>query len=1101
MRRLTAGALCSLGAFSFAQQPAQQTATEVFRLKGGSRSIRLKHGDVVKESVHIEVAGKTIKPGTDFWVDANGGNVQIYSAGNPDDAIVITYNYLGVAPNTAVSAKQAGFTLQHGPTLAFSFSNPSQFPGDTGRAFGFTHNFASGGLSSLGIFAGLTGSAPGTKDSNAQFVAQNISGKLGSGLVSFNYRRAGRGFSNFDQVNGLTDEQMVQAQKEVGLVRSGFDANNLAFGNAKLNFSQQQVEDAGEAVKFQKFGADMAGFKFSASKRSVSSGFKRFSDLGEQDRDALSKETGLRLHEFAVTGNHLDANRYLVSEADGRSVKRDSVGLTASHAKVRFFTQFVDPTFTRFGDLRDAQKSQLARELGLHRQGVEANFTNGSFANLQTLTANDTRATQQDAHALVGPLIIDHIVTGSDKAFTMLPNLASDEQDRVIKRLAGIELPGFGTNAGERGPYATSGVERRWDQASLKFGSLTFSALGGIINNDADKLSANTFSLSGNGFTAGLRKQHNGANFGDIGTLMDFEQQKFSKINDLDSRITEFAYNRNGNKLEASSYTADLLTDQAQASHLAYSGAFGTFTGNWRTVTAGFTRAGELPNPDAGNLASAVGKQQHDLAYNIKPFAGLQITGSSAKNQEMASGKVVSQDILNLVKSFGNAASIEWYSSKSQTVTGTDFDSYAGIQRLTLNLGTAQTGKFKFGQESGALNGKLVTLPDYHRTYVGYEKQFSDRTALSLQSDNFRYIDGTYEGQLVATLSQKLTNRFGVKFSSVAAEKSGLQSEKVTREMGFWADLGGGVKVDMGVQRNLNGDATGNQNQAWTVTPGKVGGVEVGPSSYSDTRTDGQPVSATSSWSVKTSKGYCVGPVKDLNFSVGGDAKHANETTQAENRNYGLSGLLGALHFGVNYKSQLDVPTQQRAIVRAFHFDVGDTKAFVYGRADYKLRTLQDGTSDLSRDFGLNFNLGPTTKLTNTIVTLPEQANGSAILGSSIQNFRKNEWKLNNTFKKFEANGTYMEQFADNVLTRSSGLDFVFNKASGSPVTFFFGYEQGSAVGGRFGTQRFNLRWDQRPSDNQSLSLGFGNYSRIGLAPNLNTNLGVSLQLEYRLRF
>lgn len=1097
-----------------------RNSVDIVTVKPGLFAYPLRHAGVVPGSESVDLGGKTLVAGRDYVLDSAAGTLALRTRARVGESLVVSYQYSASAPQTTSSATGSnafGLNFSAIPDrLGFNFGmGIAERTADgtvaTSNVFGLGNNFSSGSSKLKGrflhsdrtSFGQVDGSVPTSGNAKAQFIDQMFQTAAFGGGLSLNYRSIGNGFSGFSQLRGgdYSDSEIGQLQREIGLRRTGFTANGLNFGGLKFSGADNRVMDSGKGIRWQQYSLKQGSSEFSFSNRSVDTAFSRFGDLGEQDRDALSREAGMNFRSLGFKSSQLNFSQNVTQDQSGNAIQRQSIAMSHFGLNLQLSNQSIDSGFNRFGSLRDEQRGQWSREAGLSRNNLSLQSKSFGFSTEKLSTAQ-AGAQRLDTFAQWGGLRIDHLNDRADTGFNMLPNLAAEELDRRIKRIGELSTNGYGYNPGLRGVYAgAAGLDRSWTNLSFAEKGRSFGFRQGAVEDGNNRAASREFSVQLPGVKAQSFRSNIDSGFNRIWNLMDFERSKFGFMSGLRTGGDSLSLSHGNRSFEFSRLMANIGESQAGRTKVGWSSPGLSFSANWRNVDSSFTNAGQLVDPEAGVLAQLIGRSQRDLSLSWNPNQRFGFSGNLNQVRNLSTGELLTseQRRLQLGLDRKNQLSIE-QARTFQGIAGLDPVMNFSMTRLGWSSDFGANGKLSLSAESANQGGKLSILPSYQRAGGLFERSFGSSTKLRLETDQYRYANGEQESVQNMSIEHRLTKNFGLSASSNRVDRYGQSADQTNRSLGFWLDLGGGVVLRMGQNRQLNGTGNGTINQNWSLSGGSLGFLNVGQSGYQDDRIDASRTQSNSNWSVQTGRGLNFGVLKNLRFSLAGDARNASMVTQVENRQYGVSGEFLGAKVGMDYRSQLDPGSQQRAAVRGYHLEFGHSNTFIAGKFDYRLRTLPNGASALTRSYDLAVNMGHGLRAVNQMVTLPEQQNGGILLGSQNLNFRKNEWKV--TKDGLAPYLTYTEQFLNGQLSRISGFGSDLAKIDGIPsVTFFYGMEQSSQGSNRAGSQRFSFTFTPKQGPNQAFSMSFTNLSRVGVVPNPGSPVGVSLQLEYRLRF
>lgn len=1084
------------------------SSVDLLRVRAGALGIPLKHSNVLAGTLDLTLGARHLRQGTDYTADLEAGLVYLLVKASEGDVLSATYRYTGDGKTASsggglkMNFGSGSNLLKLGLGVAERDANGSVY---TSNVFGLGNQFKLGSnvrMKSLLFHSQRSNESDFTSNQTlgGQFLSQGISANLGGGEIGLNYQSVGRNFTGFGQLKSedLDGRDLSTLRRQIGFTTTQFAAKNIQLFGLKFSGDKKNIADGSSRLQWDSLNVEKGGLKLGYSTRKSSQSFGRYGDLFEQDRDQLQRESGLTFSKFTFGTSNLQGEQYRVGNGD-QAINRSSVQLKFGGSLFEAKTQKVDAGFGRFSSLRDAESGQWAREAGLERNSLS--FSNGNKFSVSRLNLSDVggKSNHSDIHLQNKGLSFDQFVLNSDSGFRSLGNLTAEETDLLSSRYASIIGPAGSYNPGMRGQFAgASGLDRKWSRLAFSGSRFGVETTFGQVSQGESAVTASSWAVTGSNFSAKWGSQSSDVGFNRFNNLMEFERQKLGTLAGVNTHNISASFTPTGKSFNFSSLDASAGSEKAMRHALSFSTGALKLSTNRRAVSAGFSGAGQLVDPEAGMLAQLVGRNQSDTSVSFAPNNKFAFSSNFQSNQAASGTQGQTSSDLRLLWALNPKLGLDLQSRRFVNQFDANRADEINSDRFGLNFTGTKLGTFSFGGEVTSQGGQGSTLSSYRRFNGGWGLNFG-KTSFSASGDAFYYNDGNFEKAFVGTLSHQLSNRMGLSVTHNFTDKVEDQSDRTHRDLGFWYDFGGGVKLNFGSSRDLAGGAAGSYRQDWGLTGGNIGALAIGPSRYQEARQDGLNTGATSGWSLSSNRKLRIGPISNLNFFVRGDAQTQSKSLQAENRGYGFSGNLGKLLLSSDYRSQIEVSNQQRWISRGFQAAY-ETQALT-AKFDYRLRTGSNGYSALTRNYQISARLGNGFSLSNQMVTLPEQANGGILLGSQIQDFRNNEWKLNWSGPKFEISGTYLERFQNKWLTRTSGLTFNLEKMAHAPLSFFYGMEQGSTGSTRMGGQRFSFAWTPKPSYKQAFNISVSNFSRVGVVPNPGNPLGLNLNLEYSLRF
>lgn len=300
-------------------------AFDLIHLDGLGPGIPLRKGNLVPGSERVQLNNLVLKAGDDYGMDYPTGVVYLKRAIRSGDSLSVFYRYDSKAPAAApekinglgamkLELVPGQFTVLAGMGMAERSNDGSV---RTSNLFGFNSNFSAGGSKLNGIFL----------------------------------------FSQKKKVESqqLMGYQGAEQQQPTG--NASMVVQNLATKIGKGNFSAS-YQDVNR--NFNDFGAALAA------------GY----DAGVVNQ--LSKEKGLKRMGFSFTDvnvGSMSLSQSFKSVRDGsKALNWASFGLKQNGFAFNYKSQHVDKGFTRFNDLGEADRAQLAKEAGMDRQSFGGEF-------------------------------------------------------------------------------------------------------------------------------------------------------------------------------------------------------------------------------------------------------------------------------------------------------------------------------------------------------------------------------------------------------------------------------------------------------------------------------------------------------------------------------------------------------------------------------------------------------------------------------------------------------------------------------------------------------------------------------------------------------
>ncbi len=413
-------------------------AFDLIQLNGLGPGVPLRKGNVVPNSERVQLDNLMLQSGADYGMDYVAGVVYLKRAIRPGMSLTVYYRYDDKAPAPEPD-KVNGLATMKLELL------PGQF----------------------GILAGL---GMAERNGNGTTSTTNLFGFNNS--LSF----------GSSSLKGLLLYGQKQKVNSVGLM--GFQGGDAAqdYGNSSLIL--------------QKLSSKIGKGTIEAEYQNVSKNFNNFGSALAAGYDAkvvdqLAKEKGLKriglgFQNMSFGSLSLDQSYRTVSDG-GESITWNKFGLKQNGLSLNYSTQHVDSGFTRFNDLSEADRAQLAKEAGMSRQNLGLDlaqkFGKISFAqnSIDDGSGNDI---QQRTFAVdTSKLKFTYGDQTVSKNFSKIANILPNEQAM------------FGADLGVHRQWMTFDATLAAGMQPLHYASLNLSAEGGDYRSSDLSLGGKTWSL------------------------------------------------------------------------------------------------------------------------------------------------------------------------------------------------------------------------------------------------------------------------------------------------------------------------------------------------------------------------------------------------------------------------------------------------------------------------------------------------------------------------------------------------------------------------------------------------------------------------------
>ncbi|MCE9560138.1 MAG: hypothetical protein K8R88_14465 [Armatimonadetes bacterium] len=1124
-----------------------KTSVDLIRLEPNNPSVPLRNAGVLPGSETIEINGRPLRKGTEYTLDYGSGMVYLMVKTLAGQSLRATYRH---DPSRAVSGGSSSKSLGiHGFT--FDFAGGNQFMMGLGVAdrkpdgtvttsnvYGLKNNISlAPGMNIAGFYVlgqqkkVVTSSQLDHEDQKTKVdegqtkaMVQALKYNALGGSISANYQDIGSKFSAFDSFRGagFTDQQVNQLGKEKGLKRSGFQVDKIGTRGLQFSTSQKIVGDSTEGIDWRSYGLQAGAFSLKFDRTKVDSGFKRFNDLAEADRAQLAKEAGLTQErlagEYKAAGFMAKFNEMQVSDKSLNGVYRRLVDVEFAGAKLNFSNQKVDQKFNQFGGLREADAGQLAREQGIRRESFSLNYSplknNGLTMKVSESSmaedATDGKSFESQDISIAGKTWnFTRMLRSSDAGNTRLGSMSDGEIYGHIKSIAMMYDPcEFQTKPEEKFGFTNgSGISRELQRMSWtpKTG---INLVADVLNlgGKKDGGSAQSFRFTSPKVSISHRKSSLGEGFDEASRLMEFERNRvggLTGVNREDSSINyEFS---KGTSFAASSMSMGRKGEgEATRTNVKLQSKGLEFSANTRSVDAEFASLNQLADPERDLLLAMKGFKEKDFRLKWDMLKGLRFALQSSDSTNEVSGETKGMREMAFDYQPDRYTKLNYYKFDKHNDSPEGLIFGNSVQSMSFAREIKNLGAISYAHEKIDFDGSDAKMPDSDRTTLALSAKLDPKTQLSTERTDIEYGDGGSERIRTNTISKEIGNKIGVSVSQTNVDRDGDKADEEKRNYGFWYDFGHGLRLNYGMQRQVNSTVAGGSTSQFSVSPGQVGNFNVESAVYNDQRWDGSRYQATGNVAFGLTKGITLGPLKDFKFRYSADTLRDHERFQRENRRFSTSTSLLGSQLGYDYFSQV-APTGERAIDRTIRFGTAkNDRTFLSADFFYKIRTMPNDKTFAIRNYDFKLRPSRSWVITHTLQTNPEDPRGDLLLGSLPRATRSSKWRIDLLGSKQTNFGLTLDEYRDDNnknMSRVGGVNLKLNASNPSPIELYYGLEHNDAGGKMRTAHRYHIRFDQRPGENQSMSLFLGNVSWQNSRATEFKVQNWSVRTEYQIKF
>lgn len=386
---------------------ASSPSVDILPLHAFVGGVPLRHGNLVPGSDSLQLNDRQLNPATDYAIDYVAGVIYLKVPQQVGDTLTASYRYTSGPAASAVNSAPAFNGLQIG-----------FMPGATALlGFGLAEREVDGSASTSNLFGWHNDLKFGKS-----------SGLTGTFLMA--------------------DQQQAQVANGFTMIRAGVPRSGLASGTSQRAFLVQQ------------FRSSMMGGSMTLDMQDVNRGFSNFNEVraaGYTDDDVkrFTSERGLSRMGMDFQGlrfGNLAVSDSFKQVSDGTSkISWRTVGLQQGAFKLNYSDRQIDQNFSRANDLSDADKAQLAKEVGLSRRDFASEFAEKagklSFTSQQvTEDATHSAINKQDLAYGSKKYNLEFGRENVDQGFGRLSSLTTTESSTWTREL-GLKRQWLATNA------------------------------------------------------------------------------------------------------------------------------------------------------------------------------------------------------------------------------------------------------------------------------------------------------------------------------------------------------------------------------------------------------------------------------------------------------------------------------------------------------------------------------------------------------------------------------------------------------------------------------------------------------------------------------
>lgn len=1097
----------------------------------------LRNDNIVPGSVEVFVGGKRLAV-EEYTVDCPSGVLYVSSQVSESDSIRVIYRHDDKAETKKYAAgalplMSMNFGGGNSMTLLMGLGGAERQNGTVMQSnnLGFANKFGNGKASLNGFFARSSrenalverdaatpdsGGVEQGEDVSGTFVKQAASFDVGGGMsLTAEYQDIDAKFTGFNMLmaSGMSENQVKQFEKEKGITRMGLGFNGGSPNSILFSNSYRSIDDGKGKIQFQDYGFKTGFAEAYYSAREIDSGFTRFKDIAEEERDQYRKERGISREKmggalsFAKTKLSFDQNTI---GQDGAQIRQQTIGFESNFLGGALRTQQIDQGFSRTGDLAEKDREQWGRERGMSRDELSLFIPKGE----SRIASFDSKRIEYDKRSFEstslsyngGKYGIQYWDRSTDGNFLRLEDLSKSELASMAESTLRMYDPEVKVRDADRQWTAReAGIDRSFLKADASpFANLALSFSQIAIDADAGGLTRDSYRAKYGEFSFGYSRTSIESGFNRMFDLLEFERNLYgNQIGfdraewDLAGKVGSYGFKADG--LSIDERTAGLDRMRAEVKGKGFELSAGS-----RNIDSEFARTFDVNDPERDLFTQLIGFRQQDFAIKFDAVKGLKINGFlfDAENGDAKQDRHRRE--LSTIFNPDSKTELEYAYRDNQFVGEKGALFQNNFQRIRGTRDLGKVGKVTLMREDETFGGEHATQPGRNTNYLKFETKLGKGFDFMTEQGRTTFHDGGYENYQGYKLGWQVTKRLGVNVEQVLVDRDGEKPDNEALNFGFNYDFGNNLKLGYTFREDIDTVVGGKSAYRWELTPGSVGGFNVGGSYASNSQT-GREDSFLGNFSLSNPKPFDFGPLKDVKIQIGYDGKNEIGVWQNEKRLADFSTKLFGSEFGLNYSR---VMLQGGAIasdrVARFNLDPTGKKPLQLSMA-YKLRAMPDGTEYVVRDFDARYKINDVFAVSHSTDDLPEKEKNNAILGTELKPTLGRKWAIEyKPSGKVNAILGYEElsHLDQSTVARRTNLTLTFLEESGSPIKLSYTHEQNERPSdGRRTRNEYRIGFDQKPGDNQTLSIMLGYVDwRDGL-PEGELWKRTLLSLDYQLRF
>lgn len=785
----------------------------------------------------------------------------------------------------------------------------------SGQAIEISYRCTSDGKAVSSTSMGFTG---GNMTGGLMYVVNPADTFGGANLVTYGLNLT----TKLNSESSMTN-MFFSSDSQAGLAGSKGSATGQQSDHMFVNETDLKVGGVDLKVDYQSVGRN---FAFSGLKQQGAAPLDKLQQL--------EKEKGLQRMGFQAGTNFGMGLSTIMGfkeiKDDGGNITNEWLNFGDSHFKFEAGMQDVSKGFTRFSDIAETNRGQLAKEAGIRRQNLTLGFATAKGVSGDGWNAlKFNNIIDPSGKVTLGSLNLagrNFSFFGSqtkvDQSFTRLSSLSQDDINTMaldIRREFDFSAQAGNANAAEsQNLLSVTGIERQNLLGSYSVGKTKIGMQFLTLGDSTGGVNREAFSAKGTNYSVSIFSQKIDNQFRRLSSLAPIEVQNFGNEYGMSRTNFQAAFiPKTGMQLNTYFNQVDAGNAGMQRYGLSWNAKTYSVAADYVNMDSNFTRAADLSDSDRAQLASEQGMSRYAITthYQVGRFE----VGNYLYDGKNSSAGTLKQQIRNNL-AFNATKTMRFSLLRDDLTCGLQTDpsrSYHQVLGVTDRIAGASVS-LNLDSVRSHTPGSLDQSTDTSTFHLDTDpsKRFILSTDIRRMGDNL----GKFQNDQTFRLTSKISDRFSL---------LGLRTESQT---------------DQSLSTNDEIGVVGRLSKAFSFTAKFGQSLQNSKVIANTNELSFSPTSAHDLWSLKnlnftlrladTRK-----PGEDQNLTVGGKVScqlfkqnvgfefNGCSTTNAVNpvaSGFDISGDVDpkkALHYSLSYKTANTATLGMHDVIRHYAFD------------------------------------------------------------------------------------------------------------------------------------------------------------------------------------